>query len=104
NNLLEALLSNLLGEGLDISTNRKLRFYVDEIKNIPQPYRIKWKIKNEGSEAERRGNLRGEILDDKGNSEHFESADFSGPHFVECYVIHGNQVVARDRIDVPIHN
>ncbi|EGS1674850.1 hypothetical protein I8I26_004515, partial [Salmonella enterica] len=28
----------------------------------------------------------------------------SGPHFVECYVIYGNQVVARDRIDVPIHN
>ncbi|EGU7253100.1 hypothetical protein OOW63_004427, partial [Salmonella enterica] len=26
------------------------------------------------------------------------------PHFVECYVIYGNQVVARDRIDVPIHN
>ncbi|EGI7056212.1 hypothetical protein L2C24_004458, partial [Salmonella enterica subsp. enterica serovar Enteritidis] len=25
-------------------------------------------------------------------------------HFVECYVIYGNQVVARDRIDVPIHN
>lgn len=104
NNLLEALLSNLLGEGLDISTNRKLRFYVDEINNIPHPYKIKWKIKNIGDEAERRGNFRGEILDDEGDSERFETADFSGPHFVECYVIHGNQVVARDRIDVPIHN
>lgn len=60
--------------------------------------------KNVGDEAERRGNFRGEILDDEGGSERFETADFSGPHFVECYVIYGNQVVARDRIDVPIHN
>ncbi|ECI1956921.1 nucleotidyltransferase, partial [Salmonella enterica subsp. enterica serovar Derby] len=93
NNLLEALLSNLLGEGHDISTNRKLRFYVDEINNISHPYKIKWKIKNVGDEAERRGNVRGEILDDEGGSERFETADFSGPHFVECYVIYGNQVV-----------
>ncbi|EAO8614929.1 nucleotidyltransferase, partial [Salmonella enterica subsp. enterica serovar Enteritidis] len=77
---------------------------VDEINNISHPYKIKWKIKNVGDEAERRGNVRGEILDDEGGSERFETADFSGPHFVECYVIYGNQVVARDRIDVPIHN
>ncbi|CAI1581783.1 SMODS domain-containing nucleotidyltransferase [Serratia fonticola] len=103
NNLLEALLSNLLGEGNEINGNRKLRFYVDEI-NVPHPYEIKWKIKNVGEEAERLGNLRGGILDDEGGSERFETAEFSGPHFVECYVIFDNQVVARDRIDVPIHN
>lgn len=101
-NLLEALLSNLLGEGYGISRNRKLRFYVDDI-NIPQPYQIKWKIKNVGDEAERLGKLRGGILNDEGHSERIETADFSGPHFVECYVIYDNQVVARDRIDVPIH-
>lgn len=101
NNLLEALLSNILGDGHGIDRNRKLRFYVDEIR-VPHPYKIKWKIKNVGDEAKRRGNLRGDILDDEGGSERFETADFSGPHFVECYVIHNNQVVARDRIDVPI--
>ncbi|EME2117111.1 nucleotidyltransferase [Cronobacter sakazakii] len=103
NNLLEALLSNLLGEGNEVSKNRKLRFYVDEI-NAPYPYKIKWKIKNVGDEAERLGNLRGQILDDEGKSERLETADFSGPHFVECYVIHNNEVIARDRIDVPIHH
>lgn len=103
NNLLEALLSNLLGEGNEINGNRKLRFYVDEI-SVPHPYEIKWKIKNVGEEAERLGNLRGGILDDEGGAERFETAEFSGPHFVECYVIFDNQVVARDRIDVPIHN
>ncbi|HDT3150035.1 TPA: nucleotidyltransferase [Morganella morganii subsp. morganii] len=103
NNLLESLLSNLLGEGYEISKNRKLRFYVDEI-HVPSPYKIKWKIKNIGDEAERLGKLRGEILDDEGDAERFETTDFSGPHFVECYIIHNNQVVARDRIDVPIHN
>ncbi|MBI6543138.1 nucleotidyltransferase [Proteus vulgaris] len=103
NNLLEAFLSNLIGEGYEISRNRKLRFYIDEIDS-PRPYKIKWKIKNVGDEAERRRNFRGEIVDDKGNFEHFETADFSGPHFVECYVIYNNQVIARDKIDVPIHN
>lgn len=52
NNLFESLLSNLLGEGLEIGKNRKLRFYVDEI-NVPRPYAIKWKVKNVGPEAER---------------------------------------------------
>lgn len=102
NNLLEALLSNLLGGGNEIDKDRKLRFYVDEI-SAPHPYVIKWKVKNEGEEARRLGNFRGEIVDDEGNSERFETADFSGSHFVECYVINNNQVVARDRIEVPIH-
>ncbi|MER1597449.1 SMODS domain-containing nucleotidyltransferase [Enterobacter hormaechei] len=103
NNLIEALLSNILGEGLEIDKNRKLRFYIDEI-NVPHPYKIKWKVKNVGPEAERLGKTRGEIIDDDGHSERIETADFSGPHFVECYVIYNNEVVARDKIDVPIHN
>ncbi|VEA72579.1 Uncharacterised protein [Serratia rubidaea] len=60
NNLFEALLSNILGEGDEINRNRKLRFYVDEI-NIPKPYQIKWKIKNVGDEAEHLGMLRGKF-------------------------------------------
>lgn len=103
NNLLEDLLSNILGDGNEINKNRKLRFYIDEI-NVPPPYTVKWKIKNVGDEAERLGKLRGEIVNDEGKHERFETADFSGPHFVECYVVRDNQVVARDRIDVPIHN
>lgn len=31
-----------------------------------------------------------------------ESADFNGDHFVECYIVYEDTVVARDRIHVPI--
>ncbi|MGN6809026.1 MAG: nucleotide-binding domain-containing protein [Trinickia sp.] len=37
-----------------------------------------------------------------GHKQGLETANFHGPHFVECYVIKNGVCVARDRIDVPI--
>lgn len=61
---------------------------------------IYWKVLNRGEEAIRRDCIRGQIK--KGVQKLTESADFNGDHFVECYIVYRDTVVARDRIHVPI--
>lgn len=67
---------------------------------VPYPYEVYWKVKNVGPEAERRNQLRGQILN-KGNSI-IEHSNFFGNHYIECYVIKNSVCVARKRIDIPI--
>ena len=93
-------LRNMLSK---LKINKKLKFYV-ESNDVKKPYLVKWKVKNEGSIANSRNNLRGHILDDKGSEIRNENSNFTGAHFVECYIIKNNICVARDRIDVPISN
>jgi hypothetical protein len=83
-----------------IHIGRKLHFFVESC-NVPQPYQVFWKVRNVGAIAERRG-IRGQIVADDGSQERFESTDFPGPHYVECYVVRNGVCVARDRIAVPI--
>ncbi|MBF4354530.1 nucleotide-binding domain-containing protein, partial [Vibrio anguillarum] len=78
-----------------------LNFHVD-YHNIPDPFELKWKVKNEGEQALKQGCLRGEITDDDGSLSRTESTSFEGDHYVECYAIQNKKVVARDRILVPI--
>ena len=68
--------------------------------NCPQPYRVFWKVKNSGPEAERRNSLRGQILQ-RGQSIS-ENSLFQGNHYIECYLIQNHECVARCRIEVPI--
>lgn len=70
--------------------------------DVPKPYEVKWKIKNEGSEAIRRNMIRGQIVDCTVACTRKEHSDFNGDHYVECYIIKNSVVVARDRIRVPI--
>lgn len=96
------LLSALLGNFKKISTSRKLEFFIVST-TVEKPYEVKWKVRNVGDEAVRRHCLRGEILpSNKGEDQRKESSDFRGPHYVECYIIKKNMVVALDHIDVPI--
>ncbi|QTO18683.1 SMODS domain-containing nucleotidyltransferase [Burkholderia seminalis] len=78
-----------------------LRFHIVEC-DVPEPYEVKWKVRNVGEEAVRRNQIRGQIIRDEGRRERKETANFHGPHFVECYVIKNEVCVARDRIEVPI--
>ncbi len=80
---------------------RKLEFIISSC-NVPSPYSVKWKIKNTGDEAQRIGDLRGEILDDLGYQSRKENTKYEGSHYVECYIIKNGACVAKDRIDVPI--
>ena len=101
NGFREALLSHILASGQRVSRVRSLEFVLTT--DVPQPFDVKWKVRNVGDEAKRRNCLRGEIIDSNrmGGARH-ESADFQGPHYVECYILKDGIVVARDRINVPI--
>lgn len=96
-------LTEILLHNPRIPRMRSLRFKLDRC-DVPEPYEIKWKVRNVGDEAERRNCIRGQIVGSnmRGGKQRKESSDFYGPHYVECYIIKNDIVVARDRIDVPI--
>ena len=94
-------LSQMLLEHIHLVPGRKMVFEVET--DTPEPYDVKWKVRNVGPVAERRNCIRGAIIDsNSGLNKRKESADFDGPHFVECYIVKNGVVVARGRIDVPI--
>ncbi|MFR3289951.1 MAG: nucleotide-binding domain-containing protein [Lachnospiraceae bacterium] len=62
--------------------------------------RFFWKVKNVGPEAERRNQLRGQIVE-KGKTL-VEHSRFFGNHYIECYIIKNGVCVAKSRIDIPI--
>ena len=68
--------------------------------NCLPPYKILWKVRNVGPEAERRNMVRGQILDRGKKIE--EPTNFYGKHYIECYIIKDNECVARKRISIPI--
>lgn len=68
--------------------------------NCPKPYKTFWKVKNVGPEAERRNQLRGQIVE-KGNTI-VEHSNFYGNHYIECYIVKDDVCVAKERINVPI--
>lgn len=94
-------LSQLLGSSSPLNKGYNLNFRVD-YHDIPVPFDLKWKVKNEGGQAIKKNCLRGNILDDDGSLSRSESTTFEGDHYVECYAIVNNTIVARDRIPVPI--
>lgn len=80
---------------------KKLLFYIESTE-VPKPYHVLWKVKNEGPVAKQKG-LRGQIISsNQGEEARRETSDFEGEHYVECYIIKNGFCVARDRIDVPI--
>lgn len=101
NGFRENLLTQMLTNRIPLLPNKKLLFSVSLI-NVPEPYAVKWKVLNRGSEAIKRNNIRGQIFNDEGHHQRNESTLFKGEHIVECFVIKNGVVVAKDRIDVPI--
>jgi len=82
-----------------VPKSRKLNFYIDEC-DVCFPYDIYWKVRNEGSVAREKDQIRGQII--KGDKTKQEPSVFHGPHYVECYIVKNGICVARSRIDVPI--
>ena len=68
--------------------------------DTPEPYEVYWKVKNVGPEAERRNEVRGQII--KRGPEITENTKFFGNHYIECYIIKDKVCVARKRINIPI--
>ncbi|WP_318458646.1 SMODS domain-containing nucleotidyltransferase [Photobacterium leiognathi] len=101
NDAITCFLSRLIDSGDQLLTNRKLKFSIVET-DILGDYELKWKVLNQGPEAERRNIIRGQIMNDNGSKVLNESADFYGAHYVECYALQNDIVIARDHIKVPI--
>lgn len=96
-------LREMLHSHAPLMANKDLRFEVTHC-TVPLPYEVKWKVLNRGPEAERRNNIRGQIIDSSEPKVRKEWTRFRGAHVVECFVLKEGVVVARDRIDVPISN
>lgn len=96
------ILREVLAKKERILRVRSLEFYIEK-NNVSEPYEIRWKVLNVGEEAEKRNCIRGQIItSNKVSNKRTESAVFFGDHYVECYIIKDNIVVARDKISVPI--
>ncbi|MFV2178319.1 nucleotidyltransferase [Actinomadura sp. LOL_016] len=99
-----ALLREMLRDKTLLLPNKDLDFAITEC-TVPQPYEVKWKVLNRGDEAERRNNVRGQIIaSNRPNDARHERTSFRGEHVVECYIVKDGIVAARDSIDVPISN
>lgn len=94
-------LREMLQKRFPLFPNTKLEFCIERC-TVPEPFLVKWKVRNVGDEAIRRNHIRGEIINNNGSYRRIEHSHFRGAHFVECYIIKNNICVARDRIDVPI--
>ncbi len=87
-----------------LKKNKELVFLITAT-DVPKPYEVFWKVKNEGEIARKKDCLRGQIIEsNRGIDQRKEKSNFEGAHFVECYIIKDGFCVARDRIDVPISN
>lgn len=84
-----------------LKLGRSLTFRIARC-NVPEPFKVYWKVRNVGLIAERRSMIRGQIVADGGRHQKVETSDFGGEHFVECYVVKDGICVARDLIEVPI--
>ena len=85
-----------------LRAQKKLRFFLADISDLPDEVDFYWKVLNRGDEAERRDIIRGQILHDHGRYERYERTNFRGDHLVECYAVSRGVVVARDALLVPI--
>ncbi len=95
------MLRMMLRDRTPLLANKDLDFKITEC-SVPEPYDVKWKVLNRGDEAERRNNIRGQIISSSRPGMRHERTSFRGEHVVECYIVKDGIVVARDIIDVPI--
>jgi len=95
-------LRDMLRFSVPLRSKKKLKFWVSEMPQVNGAYQIYWKVLNRGEEAQRRDCIRGQIVLDDGRKTKEESTNFRGDHIVECYLVEGEIVVAKDRIHVPI--
>lgn len=91
----------LLSQITFLKAKKQLEFFISK-HDVPPPYEVKWKVRNEGDQAIRRDCIRGQIVSDNGQERKNEPSVFSGPHYVECYIVKDDVCVARNKIDVQI--
>lgn len=92
-------LSEYLMSKLKIKGNKTLKFKMVNT-NIPAdlPVSYWWKVRNLGPES--KGRERGKIF--QGSKSQVERSSFNGEHYVECFAVLEDTIIARSRVDVPI--
>jgi hypothetical protein len=98
----EMLLRKFLSLGYPLKHGKSLDFFINST-DLENPDQIVWKVRNCGKIAEKKDDIRGQLIFTSDRTHH-ENTRFDGPHYVECYLIKNGVVVARDHIDVPINN
>lgn len=76
-----------------VRKQHSLIFRIDT--DVPEPYKVFWKVRNHGQEARARNALRGQIVPDDGARQKRESTLYTGHHYVECYIVKDGVCVAR---------
>jgi hypothetical protein len=86
-----------------LEKDRQLEFTVAST-SISPPFDVYWKVKNSGPVARSLGQLRGEITrdDNVGYPRKIERTAYTGPHYVEVYIVQGGVCVALARENVDI--
>jgi hypothetical protein len=94
--------SDLLRRVRVVGRNRSIKFHL--WTDAPEPHDVLWKVRNRGVEAERLGQLRGEIRygGNENRNLHREYTEYRGTHYVEAYVVRNGVVVASDHHEVKI--
>jgi len=75
----------------NIGKKYSLRF--EAKTNVPEPYSVYWQVVNTGHEAESIGQLRGQIF--AGSNVRTESTEYTGFHWIECFIVKNSVCVAR---------
>ncbi|MDP9910587.1 hypothetical protein J2W27_002699 [Variovorax boronicumulans] len=71
--------------------------------DIPAPFDVHWQVVNTGPEAAAAGKLRGGFDEgsvSRGSISHSESADYSGAHTIECFIVKDRHLAARSGVFV----
>lgn len=96
-------LTNFISKRLKLKAKKDLTFFIQDY-DIPSTLLPNvtwyWKVRNIGIEAVKQSCERGQIF--KGTDTQHESTSFSGKHYVECYAVVENTVIARSKLIVPI--
>ena len=88
----------LLPPGMPLRKGWQLKFRVET--DLPAPFRVIWKVRNFGDEAARVGQLRGKL--EPGTIEKAESTKYRGKHYIECYLVRDDVLLASERRTVLI--
>ena len=83
-------------------TSKRMKIDFRLRTSCPEPFDLRWKVRNTGPDAERAHGLRGAILRDDGSRKRAESTLYRGEHYVEAYVVRNGVVVAAAHEDVRI--
>lgn len=97
-------LKDLISDGPDIYDDFRIKYQANTVL-IEKPYDIYWQIVNTGEHARGVGGLRGKIFEpcDEPKIKR-ERTEYTGKHWVECFVVRGDTCVARKMFFINVKN